>query len=132
MSDFSRFEDFELVEGDTYRLTAPLVWHVGAKTLPFRLEIPAGTTFDLSVPWWLTWVLSRHDRIWLPAAAVHDVLLREGGDSWFAAAEFRRTAEARVRRAIKDGKIRLDWRPWPASLGVWLWTVVLKAHKKRP
>ena len=35
-------------------------------------ELPVGHTFNLSVPWWLTWLQSRHDDKLLPMAAWHD------------------------------------------------------------
>lgn len=97
MSAFTDFEAFSLVAGTdrTYVTSEPVVWHVGKKDSQFPLTIPAGTTFDISVPHGLGWIQSPHDRSVLPGALVHDVLLREGHDPSFAAAEFRRSARAR-------------------------------------
>lgn len=97
MSDFTNFENFEHVADSykIYRLKSPLIWDIGAEGSNWRLEIAKGSTFDISVPRLLEWVLSPHDRRVLPAAAVHDELLRRGFDIVFASAEFRRAIIAR-------------------------------------
>ncbi|MEZ5878969.1 MAG: DUF1353 domain-containing protein [Tepidamorphaceae bacterium] len=102
----------------------------------------AAQPFDLSVPWWLQWALSPHNRVWLPAAAVHDYMLETGCDAFFAAGEFRRAVQARIDRATADRIKQLiargwperlagawcwitrDRRVWPASIGVLIWTVL--------
>lgn len=124
MSSFTEFDAFEQIGGGTrYRLRAALVWDVGRKGSDWFLIVAPQTIFDLSVPRCLRWLLSPHDRIWLPAAAVHDHLLERGYDRAFAAAEFRRAVAARVERAIKDGRIKRDRRVWIAFWLVLLWTV---------
>ncbi len=97
MARFSEFTGFQRVPATrkTYRLTRDLVWHVGSQWSDWPLVVPAGTHFDVSVPQLLAWVLSPHDRRVLPAAAVHDELLKLGFDPAFASAEFRRAALAR-------------------------------------
>lgn len=94
---FSRFSDFKRVPGERklYKTTAPLVWEIGAKGSAWHLDIKTGTTFDISVPRWLEWLLSPHDRRILLAALVHDELLNLGHDVAFASSEFRRAAIAR-------------------------------------
>ena len=86
-----------------------MVWEIGCKGSGWLLILPEGMTFDLSVPRWLSWVLSPHNRAWLPAAAVHDELLRRGHDAAFAAAEFHRAVKTRA----PD-----DWRRKLAFIGV--------------
>ncbi|EFO31318.1 conserved hypothetical protein [Roseibium sp. TrichSKD4] len=97
MSSFSTFEHFEHVQGTrkAYVLTKPLYWDIGWKGSGHTEIIPAGTPFDISVPWWLEWAQDPHDRSVLPAAAVHDVFLRRGRDVDFASSEFRRALRAR-------------------------------------
>ncbi len=92
MSAFTDFDAFSLVAGTRtlYRLEAPLAWECGKRGSGFWLNIPAGTTFDVSVPRFLEWIVSPHDRRVLLAAAVHDELLRQGFDRPFASGEFRR------------------------------------------
>ena len=126
MSWFSTFDRLEQIEpgGTRYVLRDALLWRVGKADSDYLLIIPARTEFDLSVPRWLHWLLSPHDRIWLPAAAIHDELLRRGFDPAFAAGEFRRAVSARVARAIQDGLIRRDRRVWPAFYGVLIWTTI--------
>ncbi len=102
MSNFTDFEAFSLVPGTerTYQLEAPLSWEIGAKGSGWILEMPKGMTFDISVPAWLRWLLSPHDRAVLLAAGVHDELLRKGHDAAFASAEFRRAIIARGKSLV--------------------------------
>lgn len=97
MSDFTEFDVFEPVHTDSkvYITRWPVMWEIGRKGSGWELVMEAGKTFDISVPRWLEWALSPHDRRILPAALVHDELLREGHDAAFASAEFRRAAIAR-------------------------------------
>lgn len=109
-------EDWGRRFGTTYRLTAPLLWDIGCKGSGWVLAISEGTTFDISVPSWLTWALSPHDRRVLPAAAIHDALLEAGHDAAFASAEFRRACIARgVSRPFA----------WLLFTAVFVWTVAI-------
>ena len=124
MSGFTRFKAFARVAvgGTTYRLWAPLQWDIGKKGSGWRLTVPEDRLFDLSVPRGLHWLLSPHNRAWLPAAAVHDELLRLGFDRAFAAAEFRRAVAARAPN---------DWRGWPAFVAVLNWTMLREPKAER-
>lgn len=114
MSAFTTFSAFSrLGDTDTYRLDAPLVWHVGAKDSGWELVIPTGTTFDITLPFYARPFLSPHDPQVLPAAAVHDELLKRGFDPAFAAAEFRRALKARGSSSL------WGWTLFAATL---LWT----------
>lgn len=120
MSHFSRFESFVFLHPDisgvapgTYVLQRHLGWDIGQKDSPWFLLMVAGNRFDLSVPRWLHWLISPHDRQLLPAAAVHDELLRKGFDRPFAAAEFRRAARA---RGVGH------WKAWALFFAVLAWT----------
>lgn len=112
---FTRFEAFGHVLGTrkTYALNEPMQWDIGAKGSGWVLTIPAGTTFDISVPRWLEWIQSPHDRRVLPAATIHDELLRRGHDAAFASAEFRR---ASIARGISS------WWAWVLFLTTLIWT----------
>lgn len=118
MSQFTQFDEFSRVDSysNDYILEEDLFWDVLWKGSPFLpLTIPAGYKFNFSSPWILSWLISRHNRRWLPAAAVHDRLLELGADRSGAAAEFRRAIEARGTSS---------WVSWPMFLAVWFWTVV--------
>ncbi|MDB2384199.1 DUF1353 domain-containing protein, partial [bacterium] len=90
MSKFTEFDQFEQVEGTRtqYRLTGDLVWEIGAKGSGWLLVTDAGTVFDISVPRWLEWLQSPHDKRVLLGAAIHDELGELGHDVAFASAEF--------------------------------------------
>lgn len=122
MSAFSQFEAFRptwdcpILRAHSrfeYVLLRPLVWAIGQKASPWVLTVPENETFDLSVPRGLRWLISPHDRQLLPAAAVHDELLKRGFDRPFAAAEFRRACRA---RGVGP------WRAWMLFLAVLAWT----------
>jgi hypothetical protein len=120
VSGFSTFQAFQPnafdpdpAEDLDYILTAPLVWAIGQKHSTWLLTVAENEVFDLSVPPGLRWLQSPHDRKLLPAAAVHDELLKRGFDRPFAAAEFRRAARARGVR---------PWRAWALFFAVLAWT----------
>ncbi|MEW7008657.1 MULTISPECIES: DUF1353 domain-containing protein [unclassified Lentilitoribacter] len=123
MSRFTYFEDFDLVEDShkLYRLNAPICWEVGAINSGWELTIPEGTVFDISVPWYLEWLQSPHDRAVLLAAAVHDELLKHGHDVAFASSEFRRAAISRGTST---------WWAWILFWVTLWWTAVRKAMGK--
>ena len=103
-------------KGDRYVLTAPLEWRVGARTSDWRLVVPAGFVFDISVPRVLTWIVSRHHRPWMIGSAIHDYLLAHGYDPLFAASEWARACR---RMAEKDSRRRLVG---PAFYAMCWWT----------
>lgn len=114
-TDFSTFEDFALVAGERklYVLQSDLCWNVGKKDSGYLLELPLGTTFDISIPRLFEWLLNPHDRRVLLAAALHDELLRRGFDIGFASAEFRRAAIARHYPG---------WKAWGLFGATLIWT----------
>lgn len=116
MSAFTEFENFSLIRGKIYMLTAPVTWEIGCKGSGWVLTVPERRPFDLSVPRWLEWALSPHDRRVLLAAAIHDELLNLGHDAAFASAEFRRAAIARGVR---------PWFAWALFAAVFAWTVAV-------
>lgn len=117
MSDFTSFNALSLVVGarKTYQLDAPLIWDIGKKGSGWSLIIPPGVAFDISVPRAFEWALSPHDERVLPAAAIHDELLRRGHDAAFASSEFRRALIARGYS---------QWRAWGLFLVTLLWTAL--------
>lgn len=96
MSAFTAFTAYERVIGTRKRhvLRDDLMWEIGAHGSSWVLIVPAGYTFDISVPIWLEWLLSPFDRRVLLAAAVHDRLLELDHDVAFASSEFRRAVRA--------------------------------------
>ena len=97
MSRFTEFQNFRHIQSThkKYVLTADLHWAVGKKGSEWELALPSGTEFDISVPRWLEWALSPHDRRVLPCAAIHDELLNQDYDVYFASGEFHRALIAR-------------------------------------
>ena len=61
-----------------WRTSLPIEWEVGAKGSGNLIAIPAGTEFEISVPWWGRWLIGRDDPHFLLAALVHDYLLETG------------------------------------------------------
>ena len=76
-----------LVGADLYQLAYPLAWHIGTLSGPLY-EVQEGFLFDVSIPWWATWLFSRHDPKFLKAAALHDHMLQAGWSRITAGAEF--------------------------------------------
>ncbi len=122
MSEFTKCEDFYLVPGERtrYRLERDIVWEIGAPHSGWLLHIEKGTEFDISVPRWLEWVQSPHDRRVLLGAAIHDELLNKNLDAVFASAEFHRAIRARNTPPV---------RAWILFVATLVWTVVRKTLK---
>lgn len=80
--------DFIPVGGIDYVNTAPVEWERGEKGSGHWFRIKAGTRFQVSVPWWLQWLVDPHDPRFLKAALLHDEMLKRGVDRVRAAAEF--------------------------------------------
>lgn len=119
MSMFTKCQDFYLVPGERtrYRLECDIVWEIGAPNSGWLLHIEKGTEFDISVPRWLEWLQSPHDRRVLLGAAIHDELLLKNLDAVFASAEFHRAIRARHTPPV---------RAWILFFVTLIWTVVRK------
>lgn len=120
MSNFSTFDDFAPIAPGSllYDMRSSCVWDIGKRGSGWSLELKPGRTFDISVPKWLRWLLSPHDRNVLMAARVHDELLEEGFDQAFASSEFRRALK------VRGMSVGQSWVLFVATL---LWTT-LKPH----
>jgi len=117
MSNFTKFEDFELLEGTKYVLMSEVVWDIGVYKSGWQLILPRSFKFDISVPRGCEWIIDPHNRDILLAAAVHDKLLTDGHDAAFASSEFRRACIARG----------VDcFRAWALFLCTFLWTFTWK------
>ena len=112
MSAFTEFTDYDRVAGTRklYQLNDDLPWNVGKEDGLGPVQIKEGTKFDISVPRWLEWAQSPHDKQVLLASAVHDYFLNNGYDIPFAAGEFRRAC-----RALGCGRLKA-WRLFYAVL----------------
>ena len=76
-------------EGSRYYVNLEEVrWAVGYKENPLVEVIPAGTPFDVSVPWFLGWLFDRHNEKYFLASLLHDEFLRRGYDRVTAAGAF--------------------------------------------
>ena len=75
-------------KGGRYVLLLPFHWRIGGPMVDHKVIIPAGFTFDSSVPRALHWLLSPHDPRFLLAACVHDWLVEQGYGRAQAAAEW--------------------------------------------
>ncbi len=122
MSIYTQCEDFHLVPGERtlYRLGCDIVWEIGAPNSGWELIVKKDTTFDISVPRWLEWLQSPHDRRVLLGAAIHDELLLLKLDAVFASAEFHRAILARDTPSF---------RAWILFVSTLVWTVVRQSLK---
>lgn len=66
----------------------PLIWHIGKPASGYVVAVPAGFLYDVSVPWWLTWLADPDRPEYQRAACIHDYLLLQGWDRWTAGAAF--------------------------------------------
>lgn len=71
-----------------YETTQELVWDIGFKGNKNREVVPAGTPFNVSIPWYLCWLFDRGNSRYFFAAALHDYLLKIGYDRVSAAGAF--------------------------------------------
>lgn len=100
-----------LVGGIKYRLIDAVSWHVGMIGGPVVI-VPPGFEFDVSVPPWLQWLYSPHERKFFKAAALHDYLLAKGWD--------RMTSGAIFHDALRADGVPV-WRALSMWLAVSLW-----------
>lgn len=76
MSAYTSVFDWCIYIGQNkYRTVKELRWELGRKGSGFWYVVPAGVTFDVSVPWWACPIFSPHDKRYLKAAALHDQML---------------------------------------------------------
>ena len=123
MSMFTQCEDFKLLPGERtkYVLSCDIEWEIGAPNSGWILTIKQGTQFDISVPRWLEWIQSPHDRRVLLGAAIHDELLEKNLDAVFASAEFHRAIRARLTPPVRAWMLfalTLIWTVARQSLGI--------------
>lgn len=78
---------FTYISGIEYKMDQELVWTIGSPTGP-TYSIPQDYVFDISVPWFLRWIYSPHNRAFMKAAALHDHMLESGWDRLTAGAQF--------------------------------------------
>lgn len=99
------------LDGIEYRLERDLVWRIGHVDGPTYV-VPAGFTFEVSVPRALQWLYDPHDRRMLKAAALHDHMLEAGWSRITAGAEFH--------NALKADEVPA-WRRLAALIAVLVW-----------
>lgn len=76
------------VGGIDYQATKELTFDVGRKGSGWRVTVPVGFYFQVSVPWYLRWLVNPHNEAYHKAAALHDVMLEEGNDRKTSGAVF--------------------------------------------
>lgn len=77
-----------------YEALEAVIWEVGVKGSGLVVEAPRGTIFDVSIPWVVRFVLDPHDRRFLKAAAIHDVIRLRNWDRVTAGAIFHEALKA--------------------------------------
>lgn len=75
-------------EQDKYVILESLVWDIGFKGNPNKEIVPGGFMFDVSIPWYLSWLFNRHNPRYFKASALHDYLLSIGYDRVSCAGAF--------------------------------------------
>ena len=113
MSQYTAHKGAVHLGGIKYHFEFDLAWAVGHPNGELFI-VKAGTSFDVSVPWQLRWLISPHDPRYHKAAALHDEMLKRGWSPSVAAAEFFEALKA-------DGVRGLEL--WAMYLGVVYWTV---------
>lgn len=90
MSSYTRTSALDWARriGDEYLTTSFFRWEIGVQGSDLWFDVPAGTPFDVSVPWCLRWLFNPHDPLFLKASVMHDLALRLGWDRVSAAALF--------------------------------------------
>ncbi|WP_299945376.1 DUF1353 domain-containing protein [uncultured Ruegeria sp.] len=68
---------FEHLTGIRYCTAQPVHLRVEQGTALFKMDVPEGFVFDVSVPRPLRWLFDPHDERFLPASALHDYALHE-------------------------------------------------------
>lgn len=86
------FNQYHRLMGRVYYLSCPIKWIMHDES---HIIIPKGLLFDISVPKMLRWALSPHNRKVLPAAALHDYMLRKGYPKGLCSLEFYRACRSR-------------------------------------
>lgn len=113
MSKFTDSRDWYLLRSrDKYITCQDLSWELGILGSGLFLTVPSGFEFDVSVPSYLTWAVSRHDKKLLKSAALHDYALELGWDRISAASVFHGALTAQ-----KIGR----WRRLFLTLSVIIW-----------
>lgn len=117
MSTATEFNDYVVFDETKYVLGSELMWYIGKKDSGWKLVIPAGFVFDITVPKLLRGLVSQHHRPWFLASAIHDYLMKSGFDRAFAAGEWYRAA--RAMKSVDDKKHLV----YAAYLGIIFFTV---------
>lgn len=65
------------IENNTYITNETLSWEVGLKGNGNWVKIPAGTKFDVSVPFPFRWFINPNDSRWFIGALVHDYFINQ-------------------------------------------------------
>ena len=117
-TDFDHYH--RLGDSSRYIVTRPLLWELESIGSGRFLEIPAGHTFDSSVPWALRWLVSQHHRPWLLAACVHDYMLKIAvpGTDQPLYSHARAAAEWHVAATAMAKKDKRRWLVKPALIGI--------------
>jgi hypothetical protein len=108
------------VSGIVYRTLVPVVWHIGHARSPYRVIVPAGRRFDVSIPRPFRLIFKPHDPRYLKAAVLHDEMLHHLGFS-------RLTAGAEFEQAL-----RADGVPVLERLLMWQAVSLFKYGRDRP
>lgn len=87
MSNFTDSPEPLHLHGIKYALRDHLRWEIGRQGSGIWLVVPKGYIFDVSVPWWLRWLINPHQRELLLPAALHDFVSIDGWE-WQTCAGF--------------------------------------------
>ena len=74
--------------GIEYLTTKPVPWEIGASGSGLVYTVPESEIFDVSIPWFLRWLLDPHNPKYLKAACIHDHMLLSGWDRPTSGAAF--------------------------------------------
>lgn len=74
---FEAVDRFERLSGTRYITLEPVRLRIESGSALFKMDVPEGFVFDVSVPRPLRWIFDPHDKRFLPASALHDYALHE-------------------------------------------------------
>lgn len=93
MSQYTELTNWYERHGEGFITTKEIVWDIGKENSGLSYEVPAGFSFEVSIPKLVFW-LNPYDRRYLQAACLHDHILKHGWDRLTAAAIFHQALKA--------------------------------------
>ncbi len=104
-------------DGDRYRLAYDVHWDIGTPGSGLTYTVPAGFSFDVSIPWFARWLFNPRDRRFLKAATVASAAaaLIEWEDATHYKRDHPRVADVAAAMELPPEQVDALWG-WSAAL----------------